>query len=221
MIWECLAENVNGKIKMQAFAKIIMYNFIHFYFSIINIYNKKLILENKVISYININPRLFAETGYNVVLLKPSAYMSNVDSIIKEKYSKDNYIGKYYVNLGEKSKIMGLKPMRLFHPIGYKYEKSMYGPGELFLIKEKSDEIRKTKKELRASLAKEFEGKTITWYDGKEIYWDSKMFNLVHTTDNPSEAALHYLAGYPEYQVMTRFMYPNPKLGEFERKKKL
>ena len=184
-------------------------------------YDKKLVLENKVISYININPRLFAETGYNVVLLKPSAYMSNVDSIIKEKYSKDNYIGKYYVNLGEKSKIMGLKPMRLFHPIGYKYERSMYGPGELFLIKEKSDEIRKTKKELRASLAKEFEGKTITWYDGKEIYWDSKMFNLVHTTDNPSEAALHYLAGYPEYQVMTRFMYPNPKLGEFERKKKL
>lgn len=120
-------------------------------------YDKKIILDNKEIRFTNITPRLFLITGYNVVLLKPSAYMSNVDAIIK--------------------------------------------------------------KELRNSLTNEFDNKLIKWYDGKDILWNSKMFNLVHTTDNPCEAALHFLAGYPEYQVMTRFMYPNPKILKLEREK--
>lgn len=183
-------------------------------------YDKKIKLDNKEISFTNITPRLFLNTGYNVVLLKPSAYMSNVDAIIKKEFSKDGFIGEYFPNMGDKSEILGLKPMRFFHPIGYKYERSMYGPGDLFLIRESSDIIKTRKKELRNSLAGEFDKKIIKWYDGENILWDSKMFNLVHTTDDPCEAGLHFLAGYPEYQVMTRFMYPNPKIINLERVRK-
>lgn len=182
-------------------------------------YDKKIILDNKEIRFTNITPRLFLITGYNVVLLKPSAYMSNVDAIIKKEFSKDNFIGEYFPNMGDKSEILGLKPMRFFHPMGYKYERSMYGPNDLFLIREPSDILKSQKKELRNSLTNEFDNKLIKWYDGKDILWNSKMFNLVHTTDNPCEAALHFLAGYPEYQVMTRFMYPNPKILKLERER--
>lgn len=80
--------------------------------------------------------------------------------------------------------------------------------------------IKSRKKELRNSLASEFDKKLIKWYDGEDILWDSKMLNLVHTTDDPCEASLHFLAGYPEYQVMTRFMYPDPKIIKLEREKK-
>ena len=169
----------------------------------------------------NINPRLFLESGLNVVLLKPSSFKSGVSSIIKEKYlEKDSHIfGEYYPNLGSKSEIFGLKPMRLFHPFGYQYERSMYGPGDLFLVKEKSDNIKVIKKELRNKLANDYKNKIVTWYDGKMIKWDAEILNLVHTTDDPSEASLHYLAAYPEYQLMTRFMYPNPKLKVLEKEK--
>lgn len=84
----------------------------------------------------------------------------------------------------------------------------MYGPGDLFLIRESSEIIKSRKKELRNSLASEFDKKLIKWYDGEDILCDSKMLNLVHTTDDTCEASLHFLAGYPEYQVMNRFMYP-------------
>ena len=50
------------------------------------------------------------------------------------------------------------------------------------------------------------------WYDRKEIVWDPIITNLIHTTDDACEASMHYLSAYPEYQLMTRFMYPNPRL---------
>ena len=65
-------------------------------------YDKKIILDNKEISFTNITPRLFLITGYNVVLLKPSAYMSNVDAIIKKELRNsltnefDNKLIKWY-----------------------------------------------------------------------------------------------------------------------------
>ena len=182
-------------------------------------FDKKLDINNKKISFTNINPRLLLESGLNVVLLKPSSFKSGVSSIIKEKYlEKDNHIfGEYYPNLGSPSETFGLKPMRLFHPCGYQYERSMYGPGDLFLVKGKADNIKATKKELRNSLANDYKNTKIIWYDGKEITWDPAILNLVHTTDDPSEASLHYLAAYPEYQLMTRFMYPNPKLKVLEK----
>ena len=54
--------------------------------------------------------------------------------------------------------------------------------------------------------------KQIRWYDGKDILWHPFVTNYIHSADNPSESSLHYLIGYPEHQLMTRFMYPNKKL---------
>lgn len=184
-------------------------------------FDKKLILDDRQISFSNINPRLFLEEGLNVVLLKPSSFKSEVASVIKKTYlDKDKNIkGEYFPNLGAPSVTLGLKPMKLFHPCGYIYERSMYGPGDLFLTHQKADDIKTIKKQLRNTLARELDNTRLTWYDGKEIIWDPVMLNLVHTTDDPCETSLHYLAGYPEYQVMTRFMYPNPKLKILEKER--
>ena len=44
------------------------------------------------------------------------------------------------------------------------------------------------------------------------------MLNLVHTTDEPCEACLHFNISQPEQQLMTRFMYPNPIFEKVESK---
>ena len=52
----------------------------------------------------------------------------------------------------------------------------------------------------------------------KEV-WDTNLnTNLVHTTDDAVEASIHLLSGYPEYQLFTRFNYPNPVLRKEKRK---
>lgn len=183
-----------------------------------NQYNKYLDIGNSKINFTNINPRFFLENGLNVVLLKPSAFKANVTSVIKERYLQyDCEIGEYFANLGSPSETLGLKSMRLFHPQGYKYERSMFGPNDIFLVEQKSDDIKIIKRQFRNDLANEFKNTKLVWYDGKRIVWDPKILNLLHTTDDPCEASLHYLAGYPEYQLMTRFMYPNPKIKELEK----
>ena len=78
---------------------------------------------------------------------------------------------------------------------------STKSPGELSEIKKK---IRK----IGGCLYKQ----EIIWTDNKPIIWGLFKTNLVHTTDNYSEASLHYLMGYKEHQLMTRFMYTNLKL---------
>ena len=55
--------------------------------------------------------------------------------------------------------------------------------------------------------------KYIVWSDGKLILWHPYVTNYIHSADNPSESCLHYLINYPEHQLMTRYMYPNLKLG--------
>ena len=52
----------------------------------------------------------------------------------------------------------------------------------------------------------------------KEV-WDTNLnTDLVHTTDDAVEASIHLLSGYPEYQLFTRFNYPNPVLRKEKRK---
>ena len=68
------------------------------------------------------------------------------------------------------------------------------------------------KRALRKELGKNIVNHNVMWYDRKEIVWDPIITNLVHTTDDACEASMHYLSAYPEYQLMTRFMYPNPRL---------
>lgn len=82
--------------------------------------------------------RFFLENGLNVVLIKSSSYKLGVQSAIREKFLKrgNGAIGEYETNLGIPTKL-GLRPMFMFHPLGYKYERSMTGPTDLFLVQAK------------------------------------------------------------------------------------
>lgn len=177
-------------------------------------FEKFLTLDGKSISFSHISPRLFYEKGLNVVLLKPSSFRLGVAATIRERflYKGNGAIGEYYPNVGQASELTGIKSMRMFHPHGYKYERSMDGPGDLFLLKGEVDDLLKIKRALRNELGKNVANQEVMWYDGDTILWDPIITNLVHTTDDPSEASMHYLSSYPEHQLMTRFMYPNPRL---------
>lgn len=186
--------------------------------NIYGIKEKSLVVNNEKINFSCLSPRFFLENGLNVVLIKSSSYKLGVKPTIREKFLKrgNGAIGEYETNLGIPTNL-GLRPMLMFHPHGYKYERSMTGPTDLFLVKSKANEILKKKRELRNSLGQKINNHEVLWYDGKPIIWDPIITNLVHTTDDPSEACLHYLCAYPEYQLMTRFMYPNPILAKEEK----
>ena len=177
-------------------------------------YERYLNIDGKNIEFSYISPRLFYELGLNVVLLKPSSFKLGVTATIKERFLDKGAgaIAGYYSNIGQPTELTGIKPMRMFHPHGYKYERSMTGPCYAFLIKEDAQELLMTKHVLRKELGKNIANHNVMWYDGKEIVWDPIITNLVHTTDDACEASMHYLSAYPEYQLMNRFMYPNPRL---------
>ena len=69
------------------------------------------------------------------------------------------------------------------------------------------------KKKLRNELGEDMFNKYVIWSDGLPILWHPFVTNYIHSADNPSESCLHYLINYPEHQLMTRYMYPNKKLG--------
>jgi len=179
---------------------------------------KALIVHGEKIPYSQLTPRIFLEHGYNVVLIKPSSFKLGVEASVKNQFLKrgNGIITEYDLNLGIPTSL-GLKPMRLFHPHGYKYERSMTGPAHLLLVQRKAEEILKIKHEIRNSLGTKIFDHEVMWFDEKPIVWNPVITNLVHTTDDPSEACMHFLSMYPEYQLMTRFMYPNPILSKKEK----
>ena len=146
-------------------------------------------------------------------MIKPSAYLVGMQNTIREAFLDrgNGAIGECFVNIGTDSELC-LHRMRLFHPHGYKYERSMNGPNRIFLIKEKADSVLQKKRRLRTTLVRNMHNKTVKWFDGEPILWDPIVTNLVHSTDNPSETSLHFVSLYPEHQLMNRFMYPNLKL---------
>lgn len=173
-----------------------------------------LLLNDERIPFSSITPRFLMERKLNVVMIKASAYKLGVSATIRKNFLKhgNGVIGEYIANLGSQSKY-GIKTMRIFHPHGYKYERSMCGKTDVFLIHETAVNLSHKKRKIRQSLGKNCFNKSVIWFDGKPIFWDPIVTNLVHSTDTPSEASMHYLASYPEEQLMTRFMYPNIKLS--------
>lgn len=171
------------------------------------------------IPYSYLTPRFFYEEDLNVVIIKASAYHVGLRGTIREAFLKrgNGAIGEYFTNLAQPTADTGLKPVLYTHTLGDRYERSMNGMADIFAIQKPSDELYKKKHELRSSLAQNICLRDVMWNDGETIFWHPFVTNLVHTTDNPSEASLHFLSGFPEHQAMTRFMYPNPKL---ERKLK-
>ena len=173
--------------------------------------------ENIRFSYIT--PRFMMEKGLNVVMIKPSAYHLGVRGTIREEFLHKGHgaIGEYFTNMAERT-TNDIKPVIFSHTLGDEYERSMDGPADIFLMEEDADALYEKKKKIRESLGKNIMNKEVTWTDGEKILWHPFVTNLVHTTDDPSEAALHYLMAFPEHQLMTRFMYPNPKLKEDSQK---
>ena len=66
---------------------------------------------------------------------------------------------------------------------------------------------------VRDELVENFSSKqVIDWFNGKKIKWTSLGMNMVHSSDNSCEACCNFQSNFLESQLMTRFMYPNPKL---------
>lgn len=180
----------------------------------LGIKNKKYAnIDGTLISLSELSPRFFFDNTLTAVCIKPSAYLIGKDEEIKKEII-DNCIvtGSYKLSLGEKSKDFGLEKMKLFHPHGYKYLRSMKGPSEMFLVHNTSSNVGAIKKQIRENYANDIKNTNVKWFDGEPIFWDPIITNLLHSTDDACEAALHYVSGYPEYSLMTRFMYPNPIL---------
>lgn len=194
-----------------------------------NIYQEMKRLDNRLEKYANINgknlimtnmtPRYFFDNDLNTIMIKPSAYFLGVRATIRERFllRGQRALYEYFTNLSQPTDITKIKPMCFSHTLGDRYERSMDGTSDIILLKGKSDELYEKKRILRNELGKNLKFKEVTWYDNQKIKWEPWVTNLVHSTDNPSEASMHFMIGYPEQQVMTRFMYPNPKLEEKEK----
>lgn len=168
----------------------------------------------------HISPRFFMENGLNVIMIKPSAYYLGVRGTIRERFLDrgNGAIDEYFTNLAKPTIEAGLIPALFSHSMGIDYKRSLNGTADVILLKKSVEELQMIKKTLRNELGKTIINRDVTWSDGQKILWHPFVTNLIHATDNPSESNLHYLIGYPEHQLMTRFMYPNPNLEKVKIK---
>ena len=173
---------------------------------------KTTIINGRKVNFTELTPRFFFEEQLNCVIIKPSTYYINKSEVVKKNLiGKKNTYGEYLSVLGGRSK-NGIRIMYDFHPDGYKYERSMLGPCDIMLVHEHAKKLQERKAKIREELLNEMKYKIVNWFDNKPFYWDPIIANFIHTTDNSCEVACHYLSAFPEYQIMNRFMYPNPKL---------
>ena len=177
-------------------------------------------INGNLIKLNHITPRLLWEHGYNVVVIKSSAYLMGIQASCEDFVisKRKNIINSYMCNMGEKN-MFGLRPMAYFHPHGLKYEFQMNGPNKVILVSENAKELNVKKHYIRNNMTRVIQNHFVNWFNGEKVLWDTNLnTNLVHTTDDSIEACIHLLSGYPEYQLFTRFNYPNPVLRKEKRK---
>lgn len=177
-------------------------------------------INGNLIKLNHITPRLLWEHGYNVVVIKSSAYLMGIQASCEDFVisKRKNIINSYMCNMGEKN-MFGLRPMAYFHPHGLKYEFQMNGPNKVILVSENAKELNVKKHYIRNNMTRIIQNHFVNWFNGEKVLWDTNLnTNLVHTTDDSIEACIHLLSGYPEYQLFTRFNYPNPVLRKEKRK---
>lgn len=179
----------------------------------------KIPFEGKLRSVSHMTPRMMLDNGFNVAMIKSSAYHLGVSATIRESLLKNSGVPifEYQSNLSAPREITGIIPLIYSHPMGEMNFRPYQGISNIMLLKRPAMELYKIKKQLRSELGKNIQNREVMWNDGEKILWHPFTTNLVHTTDNPSETALHLLSGIPEQQLMTRFMYPNPKLEELDK----
>ncbi len=174
----------------------------------------RFMIKGEVVSASCITPRFCYDNQLNVIMIKPSSYrIGKQEEITRQILSKaDNIVCHYSANLGKEKTLTAIKPLLFSHSVGLCVERPMSGPSDIFLVKGDVDAIKKEKKSLRSKYGDRLYGTEQKWLDGENILWEKWSMNFVHSTDNAVEAGVHFLIDYPEYQIMTRFMYPNPKL---------
>ncbi len=172
----------------------------------------KVLINGRSINVSNLTPRFFYSLRLNTVMIKPSSFYINKDEeFARIMQGKKMIFSSYLTNMGDTSKY-GTPIMNFFHPDGHKYYDEMNGISNIFLVNESAENLLYRKRAIRNQYASIYEGKTVKWFNGKEIKWTSLGMNMVHSSDNSCEACCNFQSNFLESQLMTRFMYPNPKL---------
>lgn len=183
---------------------------------------KRLKIGNKNFTLSQLTPRFFFDNGYNVIMIKPSAFNLGVRGTIREAFLKhgNGVLCEYFTDMTKPTELTHILPISFSHTVAEKCARAYSGTSEVILLQQPANKLATIKRTLRKSLGKNIKEKEVLWLaDGKKIFWSPGELNYVHSTDNPSEVGLNFLNGFPEQQVMTRFMYPNPKLEEYQRDK--
>lgn len=172
----------------------------------------KVLINGRSINVSNLTPRFFYSLKLNTVMIKPSSfYINKGEEFTRIMQGEKMIFSSYFTNMGDASKY-GIPIMNFFHPDGYKYYNEMNGPSNIFLVNESAKNLLNRKRAIRKEYASLYEGKTVKWFNGKKIKWTSLGMNMVHSSDNSCEACCNFQSNFLESQLMTRFMYPNPKL---------
>ena len=173
---------------------------------------KYAIIFNEKYKIDELTPRFFYENKLNLAMLKTSSFYVEKENLFKDILCGNHrHTGGYLLNLGE-NESLGFSKMYVFHPDGYKYIRHLYGPNYMFLIQDHAKDILVRKKDIRAKYSPDWGGRIVKWYDGEKIEWLPLAMNLVHSADNSAETCCNYQCGFPECQLMTRFVYPNLNL---------
>ena len=175
----------------------------------------QILLDDGYYEISKLTPRILYEKGLGYVAIKPSAYIVKEEETIEHAFQGKKY-GINYNIFGVKTNL-SLEPMKLFHPDGFRYIREMTGPTKNFLIETSNEEILKIKRSLRNQIRARVNVDNIIWYDEMPIKWNPACLNFVHSSDNAVDACMGYTATTPEYQIMTRFNYPNPILMKEKR----
>lgn len=168
----------------------------------------------------SITPRLLMELGLNTVIIKPSAYYLGVDSTVREAIRKKGIAAKYDMDPTLPTRLSGITPLLFSHSLGDRYHRACSGRNTVLLVSDDAEDLHEIKATLRKSLGRYILNRSVIWSDGQPIDWHPYYMNYIHTTDNPPEAAMHLLMGFPELSVMNRWMYPSPTLVNKNREVK-
>lgn len=151
-------------------------------------YEKFILINGKKTRISCVNPRFLYESHYNTIFCDSSQSKGLLSSVIKNKL----LISGYDVNLNLSAGDLRIVPItffRLNNKINFNIIPDIIS---VLLLDSNSDNINLlNNRQINNTFFDDFSQDSVCNY---------------------SEQSLRFLIGYPEHQVMTKFMYPNPKL---------
>lgn len=173
---------------------------------------KLISVNGRMLPLTAITPRLLSEMQLNTAIIKPSAEFIGARSTVREQLRKQGIAAEYSMDPTNPTELTGITPLLFSHALAAEFERSYTGKNTVSLVSSNSERLLAIKKDLRRTIGNRVVGTQILWTDNRPIEWHPFSMNYLHTSDNPQEAALHFMFGFPEYAVMNRWMYPNPAL---------